>query len=437
MQIGEFAKICKTRISVLRHYDKLGLLPPAYTDPFTGYRYYASEQIAVFHRIAALKQAGFSLSEIAELLATVRKDEDILCLFDRKEAELTETLENLKKARKMILEGVNMIHVIFKEENGGITARSTKVDGNDFNKACEQLEEAIAAENYQRVSGYRAYGEPMSGDVEVVCDVVKLEHDPVFPLAEDIALPFENDEAVIGKWAVVGQYAVKEDFYSGRFPHPSVRFDFYSAYGDDTKYLYFLPDGEHYWCYAWTKGAILADGGDGTSVNPYEIEEYDGEHYMFVLWKSYYYISRGGKPVTLVLKQIDDKARTKAEISRSDNIDLPFENDVRILGKWNSFSFIQKREHFSPDKPALSQLYWRSIEFAEGGHCTSVYDGEVISGDEQQVWTKGYLLRRYNQCACAYEIVTVEETDYLIIEWKSGDYRFGGYDTDYYVFVRA
>ena len=41
-----------------------------------------------------------------------------------------------------------------------------------------------------------------------------------------------------------------------------------------------------------------------------------------------------------------------------------------------------------------------------------------------------------NHTACAYEIVTVEDTDYMIIEWKSGDYRWGGYDTDYYVFIR-
>ena len=26
--------------------------------------------------------------------------------------------------------------------------------------------------------------------------------------------------------------------------------------------------------------------------------------------------------------------------------------------------------------------------------------------------------------------------EYLFIEWKSGDYRWGGYETDYYVFVR-
>ncbi len=46
------------------------------------------------------------------------------------------------------------------------------------------------------------------------------------------------------------------------------------------------------------------------------------------------------------------------------------------------------------------------------------------------------MLKHYNHTACAYEIVTVGDMDYMIIEWKSGDYLWGGYDTDYYVFIR-
>ena len=34
------------------------------------------------------------------------------------------------------------------------------------------------------------------------------------------------------------------------------------------------------------------------------------------------------------------------------------------------------------------------------------------------------------------EIRVVDGKEYMIIEWKSGDYRFGGYDTNYYVFTR-
>ena len=81
MQIGEFAKICGTKITVLRHYDKEGLLEPDYVDAFTGYRYYSDEQIPIFFRITALKKAGFSLVEIKKILASEQTNESLLNLF--------------------------------------------------------------------------------------------------------------------------------------------------------------------------------------------------------------------------------------------------------------------------------------------------------------------------------------------------------------------
>lgn len=69
MKIGEFAQLCHTNISLLHYYQKTGLLLPDYVDPFTGYRYYTSEQIPVFFRIRSLKQAGFELNEIKKMIA--------------------------------------------------------------------------------------------------------------------------------------------------------------------------------------------------------------------------------------------------------------------------------------------------------------------------------------------------------------------------------
>lgn len=53
---------------MLRHYDKLGLLVPNHTDQWTGYRYYTLDQLSRLHRIIALKDLGFSLQEIGDLL---------------------------------------------------------------------------------------------------------------------------------------------------------------------------------------------------------------------------------------------------------------------------------------------------------------------------------------------------------------------------------
>ncbi len=428
MKIGEFANICNTKISVLRHYDKQNLLKPAYIDRFTGYRYYSKEQIAIFFRITALKKAGFSLAEIKEILAQVQNDAEILALFDQKKSELQRMLSNLEEAKRIMLEGESMIQVYFCETPDGLQAKSSKVDGNKFLEARAAMEQALAAQDYQRISAYRTFGKQFSVDLELVCDVVKLQPE-LMELYEDTELPFENDAAVIGKWEAVGEYAVKEDFYAGK---PLEKEEFFGGQRE----IYFLPGGQRYWCFGWTKGKLLIETGDSSSVNPYTVEGYEGGPYMFIEFKSYDY-RRGGKPVVLVLRQLDQKAYSAPEIARTDDINKPFTNDERVIGKWKVYDFCTDKDAFAPGQKSDTPWYFKQIEFMEGGSCISLYGDEIISGDDKQVWTKGYVLRKWNRTACAYEIREEDGVEYLIMEWKSGDYRWGGFETDYYVFVRA
>lgn len=68
LKIGEFSKLSRISIRMLRHYDEIGLLTPEETDPFTGYRYYSAYQRFEAGRITALKEMGFKLCDVAELL---------------------------------------------------------------------------------------------------------------------------------------------------------------------------------------------------------------------------------------------------------------------------------------------------------------------------------------------------------------------------------
>ena len=68
LKIGYFSKLSRISIRMLRHYDEIGLLKPAEIDPFTGYRYYSEDQLSVANRITALKDMGFGLSDIGEIL---------------------------------------------------------------------------------------------------------------------------------------------------------------------------------------------------------------------------------------------------------------------------------------------------------------------------------------------------------------------------------
>lgn len=68
LKIGDFSKLSRVSIRMLRHYDEIGLLKPVKIDGFTGYRYYSEDQLPVMARIQSLKDMGFALSVIREIL---------------------------------------------------------------------------------------------------------------------------------------------------------------------------------------------------------------------------------------------------------------------------------------------------------------------------------------------------------------------------------
>ncbi|MDG4766679.1 MerR family transcriptional regulator [Solwaraspora sp. WMMD406] len=67
-RIGEVARMVGVSERTLRHYDKIGLLPPASTDQLTGYRWYGVAELSRLERIRGLQRLGLSLRHIAELL---------------------------------------------------------------------------------------------------------------------------------------------------------------------------------------------------------------------------------------------------------------------------------------------------------------------------------------------------------------------------------
>ncbi|MGI6154035.1 MAG: MerR family transcriptional regulator [Christensenellaceae bacterium] len=68
LTIGGFSKLGNVSRRMLRHYDSIGLLRPAYTAE-NGYRYYDYAQLAVLRQVETLKKYGFGLAEIGELLS--------------------------------------------------------------------------------------------------------------------------------------------------------------------------------------------------------------------------------------------------------------------------------------------------------------------------------------------------------------------------------
>ncbi len=115
LKIGEFSKLSRVSVRMLRHYDEIGLLKPAEIDRFTDYRYYREDQLPTACRIAMLKDMGFSLADIVRILEVYEDREQMEKYFSARQKELealsqdtAQKLTLLDAARKRLRKEENM-----------------------------------------------------------------------------------------------------------------------------------------------------------------------------------------------------------------------------------------------------------------------------------------------------------------------------------------
>ena len=86
--IGDFARLGRVSVRMLRHYDAIGLLTPAHVDPDSGYRFYTVEQLARLNRLVALKDLGFKLDQVRVMLDDSVGAEELTGMLRLRRAEL-------------------------------------------------------------------------------------------------------------------------------------------------------------------------------------------------------------------------------------------------------------------------------------------------------------------------------------------------------------
>lgn len=95
-KIGEFSKLVQVPVPTLRYYDQIGLLKPVEVDRFTGYRYYSASQLPQLHRILALKGLGFTLEQIATVLAEGLTLEQMRGMLRLRHAQISQQLVDVQ-----------------------------------------------------------------------------------------------------------------------------------------------------------------------------------------------------------------------------------------------------------------------------------------------------------------------------------------------------
>lgn len=117
LTIGEFALMTHLSKKALRYYHELGLLEPAHTDPHTGYRHYATDQVAQAQVIRCYRDLDMPLPEVkAALAAESIEDRNavIAAHLRRMEEQLRETDKAVQTMRELLAGQTSPLDVEFR-----------------------------------------------------------------------------------------------------------------------------------------------------------------------------------------------------------------------------------------------------------------------------------------------------------------------------------
>ena len=327
----------------------------------------------------------------------------------------------------------------------GLSEKTLCFTSDTANLVCteEESEDAMRAlHKYVLDHNYQIIGPTykvmyQDNTIEMKLPVVKLgEFDANY--SEDLDLPFVNDEEVVGHWEIFDYLPCREMFHPGK-PKAVIS-------TEHVKELYFLPGGERYWCFGWTKGLLLSTCGypKRTSRNRYTIENIGDDTFLFVEFKGSSYFE-GGKPELWVFRKTDSNAYSKRDIMMVDEIpDVPAD-DKRVLGTWNVCDLVKSLDDFDLNHTCTlipyEGLCWRRAEFLPEGTMRNSFlnsQSGSISTDDSGIWrwVTEYVICSPRKTASRYVIRKYNEEEYLFIQWKSGDYSFGGEEPSWYVFKR-
>ncbi len=508
-KIGEFSKLSRLSVKTLRYYAQIGLLEPAFTDEYSGYRYYSVKQLQDVKRIYALKEMGFSLEEIRDC-----KD-DVITLLEQKKQELYDRIEKMHEQIKKLetseillqREEMSMFHVSIKQQSPISVSSIRQIFSNreevmtvlqkqliernckqaviinyeneycssdldmeiaflndkgeknilippeipGYNLSDEQTVASLVCEKQQLDEAYSYLVRYLheTGDYQIIGDthewyvdndtielmipVHKLGKYVETPVSDDINVPFENDNDVIGHWKTVCGCVTKEGF--------NPLHNKWKPEDGDIRDIYFLPQGERYWCFGWTKGYLLSRFSVPVveGKNPYQINRINGKKYLFVWFKDRDCFHKGALPTLIVLEQVDSKKYKKDELRIRDEMTNGFETDKSVVGKWKVCDFVREPDKFVYNKYnagfSKDKLYFKHIYLEDNGKCEVMY-GENVLKSPRIDWTNGYVREHKEKLMQKYERRIIERNEYLFVQFKSGDYFYNHQEPWWYVFTR-
>ncbi|WP_107654927.1 MerR family transcriptional regulator [Nocardia suismassiliense] len=141
--IGDFARHGQVSVRMLRHYDAIGLLRPDRVDEHNGYRFYSGGQLARLNRLVALKDLGFTLEQVGQILDDQVSGAELRGMLTLRRAELEQRIAGDRarlfqvESRLRIIEkeGVMPVHDVIIKSLPAVRVAELSAVAADFEPA--------------------------------------------------------------------------------------------------------------------------------------------------------------------------------------------------------------------------------------------------------------------------------------------------------------
>lgn len=210
LTVGEMAAIGGVSAQTLRYYDRISLLKPAETDPYTNYRYYSLDQLMNLRVITVLKQCGLSLADIRRCLNQKEIAHIPELLEDRKRL-IDEEIEQLKHSKELLdIEIRNIREALNSPGKDSAEIRTLPprtvifAAGESSERLTPVIMQVNVIEKTAKKEGWTVYGKPL------IINTFYSETGRALPQQLDICLCIKGNVHSSGHVKIIpgGEYAV-------------------------------------------------------------------------------------------------------------------------------------------------------------------------------------------------------------------------------------
>ena len=188
MLIKEFAVFTGVSVRTLHYYDEIGLLPPAFVDKATGYRFYNENSLLRMQEILFYRELDFSLKSIEEILSSPYYDKSKALAEQKYLLTLKkERLERLFSAIDGALEGENVMKAFDNSEFEKLKAVAKEKWGNT--EAYKEHEARTG--NYSRQK-WNSLAEGMDTIMAAFASCLKRGETPASAKAQDLVKTLQD-----------------------------------------------------------------------------------------------------------------------------------------------------------------------------------------------------------------------------------------------------